>query len=74
MRDEWIPGLSGVAAPIRLGERLFGAIALAAPSPHFSGASEIAFREGVLAAATEIEKRLGGGRRTLASRRTGGDT
>lgn len=74
MRDEWIPGLSGVAAPIRLGERLFGAIALAAPSPHFSGASEIAFREGVLAAATEIEKRLNGGRRTPARQRTGGDT
>lgn len=74
MRDEWIPGLSGVAAPIRLGERLFGAIALAAPSPHFSGASEIAFREGVLAAAAEIETRLAGGRRMPARKRAGGDT
>lgn len=74
MRDEWIPGLAGVAAPIRLGERLFGAIALAAPSPHFTGARQRAFREGVLAAAAEIETRVTGGRKTPRVGHAGGDT
>jgi DNA-binding IclR family transcriptional regulator len=73
MRDEWLPGLSGVAAPIRLGERLFGAIALAAPSSHFSGARERVFRDGVLAAATEIETRVAGGRTAPRAGRAGGD-
>ncbi len=74
MRDEWIPGLAGVAAPIRLGERLLGAIALAAPSSHFSGANERPFRDGVLAAALEIETRVAGGRAEARPRRAGGDT
>ncbi len=74
MRDEWIPGLAGVAAPIRLGERLLGAIALAAPTSHFSGAREREFREGVLAAAREIETRVAGGRTAPRPDRTGGDT
>jgi len=73
MHDEWIPGLSGVAAPIRLGERLFGAIALAAPTSHFSPATERAFRDGVLAAATEIETRVSGGRTSPRLRRAGGN-
>lgn len=74
MRDEWIPGLSGTAAPIRLGERLVGAIALAAPSSHFAAETEYDFREGVLAAAREIETRLAGGRASSRPRSAGGDT
>jgi IclR family acetate operon transcriptional repressor len=74
MREEWIPGLSGVAAPIRLGSRLLGAIALAAPSSHFSDERARVFREGVLAAATEIETRVAGGRNAPRSSRAGGDT
>jgi DNA-binding IclR family transcriptional regulator len=74
MRDEWIPGLSGVAAPIRLGARLLGAIALAAPSSHFSGERQRAFRDGVLAAATEIEARVAGGRNAPRLARAGGYT
>jgi len=74
MHDEWIPGLSGIAAPIRLGERLFGAVALAAPSSHFDAARERGFRKGLLAAAAEIETRVSGGRTAPRRARTGGDT
>ncbi len=74
MHDEWIPGLSGVAAPIRLGARLLGAIALAAPSSHFSGDRLRVFREGVRAAANEIETRVAGGRSASRAGRAGGDT
>lgn len=73
MRDEWVPGLSGIAAPIRLGQRLFGAVAVAAPSPHFDAARERGFRDGVIAAAAEIETRVAGGRARRTDRRTGGD-
>lgn len=73
MRDEWIPGLSGLAVPIRLGARLFGAIAVAAPSSHFDPARERVFREGVIAAAREIESRVAGGRGERRSARAGGD-
>lgn len=73
MRDEWIPGLSGIAAPIRIGTRLFGAVALAAPSPHFDAAREQNFRDGVVAAAIEIESRVAGGRDKRRAVRAGGD-
>jgi DNA-binding IclR family transcriptional regulator len=74
MQDEWIPGLSGVAAPIRLGARLLGAIAVAAPSSHFTGDRKRVFRDGVLAAASEIETRVAGGRSAPRLARAGGDT
>ena len=70
MHDEWIPGLSGVAAPIRLGARLLGAIAVAAPSSHWSEERAPEFRAGVRDAAREIETRVAGGRPA----RAGGDT
>jgi len=73
MHDEWIPGLSGVAAPIRLGARLFGAIALAAPSSHFNPGRERVFRDGVVAAAHEIETRVAGGRGERRTAHAGGD-
>jgi DNA-binding IclR family transcriptional regulator len=34
-RDEWIPGLSVVAAPVRAGDRVYGAVAMAAASARF---------------------------------------
>jgi DNA-binding IclR family transcriptional regulator len=58
MRNEWIPDLAGVAVPIRGGGRLFGALAAAGPSSHFDGRD--VFHTTLLAAAREIEARLGG--------------
>ncbi|HTO55462.1 MAG TPA: IclR family transcriptional regulator [Myxococcota bacterium] len=62
MREEWIPGLAGVAVPVRAGERLAGALAAAGPTAHFDGRDQ-QFRDALLRAAREIEKRLGGGAR-----------
>jgi len=72
MHDEWVPGLSGVAAPIRLGGRLLGAIAVAAPSSHFDAARARGFRSGVVDAANEIERRLAGTRSDLRAAGAGG--
>ncbi|HTO69678.1 MAG TPA: IclR family transcriptional regulator [Myxococcota bacterium] len=59
MRDEWIPDLAGVAVPIRVGGRLLGALAAAGASSRFDGVHEDVFRAALLAAAREIEARLG---------------
>jgi DNA-binding IclR family transcriptional regulator len=59
-RDEWIPGLSVLAAPIWLGERMTAAVALAAPSPRLDVLGEDALTGRVLAAAAEINARLTG--------------
>ena len=72
MHDEWVLGLSGVAAPIRLGERLLGAIAVAAPSSHFDPARARTFRAGVVDAAHEIERRLAGTRQDARAAGAGG--
>jgi DNA-binding IclR family transcriptional regulator len=59
MRNEWIPDLAGVAVPIRGSSgRLLGALAAAGPSSHFDGRD--VFQTTLLAAAREIEARLGG--------------
>jgi IclR family acetate operon transcriptional repressor len=60
MRNEWIPDLAGIAVPIRAAGRMFGALAAAGPSSHFDGAHEEVFRAALIAAAREIESRLGG--------------
>jgi DNA-binding IclR family transcriptional regulator len=60
MRDEWIPDLAGVAVPIRVNGRLFGALAAAGPSSRFHGDREDRFRAALLEAARAIEARLGG--------------
>jgi IclR family acetate operon transcriptional repressor len=59
-REEWIPGLSVLAAPVCVGGRMLGAAAVAASSQHFTalGADEIAQR--TLAAAERIAARLEG--------------
>ncbi len=60
MRNEWIPDLAGIAVPIRVGDRLFGALAAAGPTAHFDGAHEEVFRAALLEAARAIEARLNG--------------
>ena len=62
MREEWIPGLAGIAVPLHVGPRLLGALAAAGPSAHFDGAHEEVFRARLLEAARAIESRLGGKR------------
>jgi DNA-binding IclR family transcriptional regulator len=58
--DEWIPGLSVLAAPVWLGERLAAAVALAAPSPRLHELGEQALAQRVRAAAARITRRLSG--------------
>ena len=60
MRNEWIPDLAGVAVPIRVADRLFGAIAAAGPTSHFDGRHEDTFCKTLLRSAREIESRLAG--------------
>jgi len=59
-REEWIPGLSVLAAPVRVSGRMLAAVAVAAPSQHFAalGTDEVAQR--TLAAAERIAARLEG--------------
>jgi DNA-binding IclR family transcriptional regulator len=59
-RDEWIPGLAVVAAPVRVGGRLLGAVALAAPSARVDalGAEVLAAR--LVAAANGVAARIEG--------------
>ncbi len=59
-REEWIPGLSVLAAPVCRRERLLAAVAVAAPAQRFSalGLEEIAQR--TLAAAERIAARVEG--------------
>jgi IclR family acetate operon transcriptional repressor len=59
-RDEWIAGLTVLAAPIRIGERLVGAVALAASSPRVSELGEQILGDRVRRAAAEITARLSG--------------
>lgn len=59
--DEWIAGLSVLAAPIRVGERLAAAIALALPSPALASHDVAHLEDRVREAAAEISGRLTGG-------------
>jgi DNA-binding IclR family transcriptional regulator len=59
-RDEWIPGLSVIAAPVRLGDRLVAAVALAAPSARMEELGEWALADRVCAAALRVSQRLSG--------------
>jgi DNA-binding IclR family transcriptional regulator len=59
-QDEWIQGLSVVAAPVRLGARMVAAVALAAATPSMRALGEARARDLVLAAAEEIDARLAG--------------
>jgi len=59
--DEWIQGLSVLAAPVRAGQRLLCAVALAAASPRLEELGGDALAARVVAAAASIEARLGAG-------------
>jgi DNA-binding IclR family transcriptional regulator len=62
-REEWIPGLIGVAAPVRLGERLIAALAIAGPSSRQVRERRNELIERVVDAAARVESRLIGGTR-----------
>jgi IclR family acetate operon transcriptional repressor len=59
-REEWIPGLSVLAAPVRVGGQMLAAAAVAAPSQHYAalGSDEVA--QWTLAVAARIAARLEG--------------
>jgi DNA-binding IclR family transcriptional regulator len=62
-REEWIPGLIGVAAPVRLSDRLVAALAIAGPSSRQVRERRNELIERVVDAAARIEARLLGGRK-----------
>lgn len=57
-REEWMPGLSAVAAPVTAGTQLVGAVALAAPSARLTPARFPECAGRVVAAAAEVRRRL----------------
>ncbi len=59
-RDEWIPGLSVLAAPVLSDERMMAAVALAMPSPRLEEFGEEVLARRVVAAGLRIAGRLGG--------------
>jgi DNA-binding IclR family transcriptional regulator len=59
-RDEWIPGLTVLAAPVRTGARLHAAIAVAAPTQRFEALAADAIATKLLGAAQRIAARLEG--------------
>jgi len=62
-RDEWQPGLSAVAAPVFLGERMLAAVAVAAPSARLPRAEVPRVARRVADAAARVAARLGGAER-----------
>ena len=59
-REEWIPGLVGVAAPVRLGGRMVGALSATGPSARMRARERFCTR--VMAAAEDVSARLEGTR------------
>jgi DNA-binding IclR family transcriptional regulator len=59
-REEWLPGLSVLAAPIVVRGRMRGALALGVPTPRLPTPTEVALLERVRAAAERISARLAG--------------
>lgn len=60
--DEWQPGLSVIAAPVLVRERLRGAVALAAASPRLQALGGLALAPRVVEVARIVAARLAGGR------------
>ena len=58
--EEWIPGLSVVAAPVIISGRLRAAVAVAVPSPQLTALGVDALAEGALRAASCAADRLAG--------------
>jgi IclR family acetate operon transcriptional repressor len=61
-REEWIPGLAVLAAPIRARGRMEAAVALAAPAPRFESLGAAAIARRIVAAGERIAARLEGTR------------
>ena len=59
-RDEWIPGLSVLAAPVLSGQRMLAAVALAMASPRLEQLGEEALARRVVSAGLRIASRLEG--------------
>ncbi len=59
-REEWIPGLAGVAAPVRVGGRMLAALAVSGAAARMRERAR--FAAGITAAAAEVGARLQGGR------------
>jgi IclR family transcriptional regulator, acetate operon repressor len=59
-REEWIPGLAGVAAPVRLGGRMVGALSATGPTARMREREHFCAR--VIAAAQDVSARLEGTR------------
>ena len=59
-REEWIPGLCGVAAPVRSGGRLLGALAVAGPASRVQRGRRDRFVARIAAAAERVAARLEG--------------
>jgi IclR family acetate operon transcriptional repressor len=59
-REEWIPGLAVVAAPVRVGGRLVGALAVAAPIQRLDALGREQLSERTMAAAGRVAARLEG--------------
>jgi len=57
-RDEWIPGMTVVAAPVLLRDRMLGCMVIAAPSSRVDSAHLAALAARVVKAATDIASRL----------------
>ena len=57
-RDEWIPGMTVVAAPVLLRERMLGCMVIAAPSSRVDAAHLTALASRVVKAAADIAGRL----------------
>jgi IclR family acetate operon transcriptional repressor len=67
-RDEWIEGLAVVAAPVRVGGRMLGALALAAPTARVDALGAEALGARLVAAADRVAARLAGGAPALPPR------
>jgi DNA-binding IclR family transcriptional regulator len=61
-REEWMTGLSVIAAPISVRDRMRGALALGAPTPRLDAPTETALLERVRDAAQHVSARLAGTR------------
>jgi len=59
-REEWIPGLSVLAAPILCVRRMYGAVAVALPSARLEPQGRDALVQRVIAAAGRIADRMDG--------------
>jgi IclR family acetate operon transcriptional repressor len=61
-RDEFTPGITGIAIAVGLGGRLFGALNLAVPSVRFTPEREITFRRELRSIAGMLAQALAAGR------------